>query len=233
MVEADASSFCCSANGVSLRRPQWEPVAAVWGRSRPHSGEVPWTGSRRPPRQCSDRNTERRHALVHSSQALSSIGLRTPTGQLEEFRMKTILSFVAASGLLIWSAGIGFAQQGGAPGGGTTGGSAGSTAPFGSSPGSAAPFGSSPGSAAPFGSSPSNPAAPGNSQGSDSRTGPGGGAWITGPGGTSSVERHDGSRPDRQDLTTGRADRGSCTTQTYRVPSEETGATTSVDVTRC
>jgi hypothetical protein len=145
--------------------------------------------------------------------------------------MKTILSFVAASGLLIWSAGIGFAQQGGTPGGGMTGGSAGSAAPFGSSPGSAAPFGSSPGSAAPFGSSPSNPAAPGNSR-SDDRIGPGGGAWITGPIGTGSVKR-DGSRSDQQDLTTGRADRGGCRTQTYQVPSEATGATTSVGVTRC
>ena len=146
--------------------------------------------------------------------------------------MKTILGFVAASGLVIWSAGIGVAQQSGAPGGGMTGGSAGSAAPFGSSPGSAAPFGSSPGSAAPFGSSPSNPAAPGNSR-SDNRLGPGGGASITGPVGSGSVKRRDGSPSDRQDLTTGRADRGGCITQTYRVPSEATGATTSVDVTRC
>ena len=60
----------------------------------------------------------------------------------------------------------------------------------------------------------------------------GGGAVVTGPG-NSVVERRDRVINRENDLTTGRADRGGCTTQTYRVPSEGTGDLTSVGVTRC
>jgi hypothetical protein len=61
-----------------------------------------------------------------------------------------------------------------------------------------------------------------------------GGAWITGPGnGGGVVERRDRTISRENDVTTGRADRGGCTTQVYRVPSEETGDTTSVAVMRC
>ncbi len=48
------------------------------------------------------------------------------------------------------------------------------------------------------------------------------------------MERRDRIINNRQnDVTTGRADRGGCSTQSYRVPSEETGDKTSVDVTCC
>jgi hypothetical protein len=161
--------------------------------------------------------------------------------------MKAIRSLVAVSGLLIGSAAIGYAQQGGAPQGGTTAGS-GSAAQFGSSPGSAAPLGSSP--TAPFGSSPReqlppNGSAPGEptvsgntgNTGNDRNGQPvvgGSGAWITGPGnGGGVVERHDHTISRENDVTTGRADRGGCTTQVYRVPSEATGDTTSINVVRC
>src|SRR5205823_13400792 len=69
--------------------------------------------------------------------------------------MKTVLSLVAATGLLIGSAAGGSAQQGAAPGG-MTGGSSGSVAQFGSSPGSAA---------SPNGSTPGEPAVSGNASG--------------------------------------------------------------------
>ena len=39
--------------------------------------------------------------------------------------------------------------------------------------------------------------------------------------------------PGQDDLTIGRGDRSGCTTQTYVVPSEQTGDKTSVGVTRC
>jgi hypothetical protein len=156
--------------------------------------------------------------------------------------MKAIVSLVAASGLLIGSAAIGYAQQGGAPHGGTTAGS-GSAAQFGSSPGSAAPFGSSPSQQMqPNGSAPGEPAVSGNAPGSSNtgidRNGQtvvgGSGAWITGPGNAGGVvERHDHTISRENDVTTGRADRGGCTTQVYRVPSEATGDTTSVNVVRC
>ena len=159
--------------------------------------------------------------------------------------MKAILSLVAASGLLIGSAAIGYAQQGGGASGGTTTGS-GSAAQFGSSPGSAAQFGSAPSQPAqpngsaptqqaqPNGSAPGEPAvAPGRTDRNDQTVGTGG-AWITTPGnGGGVVERRDRVISRENDLTTGRAGRGGCTTQVYRVPSEATGDKTSVDVVRC
>ena len=112
--------------------------------------------------------------------------------------MKTILSLVATTGLLIGWAAIGYAQQGSTPSG-------------------AAQQGSTPSAAAPFGSA-----------------GPSG--TIIGPdGGGGRIERRDRIHGDRgrDDVTIGRGDRGGCTTQTYVVPSEQTGDKTSVDVVRC
>jgi hypothetical protein len=149
--------------------------------------------------------------------------------------MKLLLSLVFA-GLLTASAAL--AQQGGAPSAGSTG-STGSAAQFGSSPGSAAQFGSSPPQQMqPNGSTPGEPAVSGKSPGpgntGNSETFGSGGAWITGPGnGGGVVERRDRVISRENDLTTGRADRGGCTTQVYRVPSEATGDTTSVSVVRC
>jgi hypothetical protein len=63
-----------------------------------------------------------------------------------------------------------------------------------------------------------------------------GNALVVGPGNqegrVGGRDRDDRIRSDRAGETTGRSDRGGCTTQTYRVPSEE-GGRTSVDVTRC
>jgi hypothetical protein len=59
---------------------------------------------------------------------------------------------------------------------------------------------------------------------------------IVAPGaGERRLEERDRLRrdPDRDDVTTGRGDRGGCTTQTYVVPSEKTGRKTSVAVVRC
>jgi hypothetical protein len=134
---------------------------------------------------------------------------------------------------------------------------------LGSTPSSAAQFGSSPSSAAgsapgqqlqPNGTVPGEPAVsnnapngttPGEPAVSNSTAGTsgnaparnsngqviGGGALITGPGNV--VEQRDRVIKHENDITTGRADHGGCTTQTYRVPSEATGDLTSVGVTRC
>jgi hypothetical protein len=127
--------------------------------------------------------------------------------------MKAIVSLVVASGLLIGSAAIGYAQQGAPPHGGTTAGS-GSAAQFGSSPGSAAPVGSSPSQQMqPNGSPPAEPTVSGNTgnTGNDRNGQPvvgGSGAWISGPGnGGGVVERHDHTITRENDVTTGRADR--------------------------
>jgi hypothetical protein len=150
--------------------------------------------------------------------------------------MKPLISLVFA-GLLTASAAL--AQQGGAPSAGSTG-SADSAAQFGSSPGSAAQSGSSPPQQMqPNGSTPAGePAVSGNSPGrgntGNSGTFGSGGAWITGPGNGGGVaERRDRVITRENGLTTGRADRGGCTTQVYRVPSEASGDTTSVSVVRC
>lgn len=154
--------------------------------------------------------------------------------------MKTILTLVAASGLLIGSATIGYAQSAGVPRGGMTPGS-GSSAQFGSVPGSAAPFGSSPDQQTHSnGSTPGEPAVSNDASGGgnmanerDDQTVGSGGAWLVAPStGRAAVERHDHTITRENDITTGRADRG-CTTQTYRVPSAATGDKTSVDVVRC
>jgi hypothetical protein len=131
-------------------------------------------------------------------------------------------------------------------------------AQLGSTPSGAAQFGSSPSSAAgsapgqqPNGTAPGEPAVSNNPSNGTAAGEPaisnggantparnssgqviGSGAVVTGPG-NSVVERRDRVINRENDLTTGRADRGGCTTQTYRVPSEATGDLTSVGVTRC
>jgi hypothetical protein len=131
--------------------------------------------------------------------------------------MKTILSLVATTSLLIGSAAIGYAQQG------HTGAAQGST------PSGAAQQGSTPSGAAPFGRN--LPGQQMQEHGDRDRNG-----LIVAPGaGERRVEERDRLRRDRGrgDVTVGRGDRGGCTTQTYVVPSERTGDKTSVGVTRC
>jgi|SRR5262249_26796401 len=147
--------------------------------------------------------------------------------------MKTILSLVAATGLLIGSAAIGYAQQGSRPTG---------AAQQGSTPSGAAGLGNTPSGAAQQGSTPTAP--PGSAdpsgtlhgqqmqeRGDRDRNG-----LIVAPGaGERRVEERDRIRRSRSqgDATIGRGDRGGCATQTYVVPSEKTGDKTSVGVTRC
>jgi hypothetical protein len=167
--------------------------------------------------------------------------------------MRTILSLAAATSLLIGQAATAYAQQAGTPGGVTSGPSVGGAAQLGTSPSSAAgsapgqqlqPNGTVPGEPAvsnnaPNGTTPGEPAVS-NSTAGTSGNAParnsngqviGGGALITGPGNV--VEQRDRVIKHENDITTGRADHGGCTTQTYRVPSEATGDLTSVGVTRC
>ena len=119
--------------------------------------------------------------------------------------MKTILWLVATTGLLIGSAAIGYAQQGSTSGGTAQQGSTfGGAAQQGSTFGGTAQQGSTFGGAAQQGGTTSGAAAPGR-----------------------------GVRLGQDDLTIGRGDRSGCTTQTYVVPSEQTGDKTSVGVTRC
>jgi hypothetical protein len=168
--------------------------------------------------------------------------------------MKTSLSLIAATALLIGSAALGYAQRGSAPSGANQQGSTPSAATQqGSTPSAATQQGSTPSAATQQGSTPSaatqegstssgatqegNTASGSAQQGSNSsqQGGAVGSGVIIAPGnGTNRVERdHIRSDRSRDDLTTGRADRGGCTTQTYVVPSEETGDKKSVGVVRC
>ena len=121
--------------------------------------------------------------------------------------MKTILWLVATTGLLIGSAAIGYAQQGITSGG---------TAQQGSTLGGAAQQGSTFGGTAQPGSTFGGAAQQGGTTSGAAAPGPG----VRG-------------NPGQDDLTIGRGDRSGCTTQTYVVPSEQTGDKTSVGVTRC
>jgi hypothetical protein len=146
--------------------------------------------------------------------------------------MKTILSLVATTGLLIGSAAIGYAQQGSRPTGAAQQGSTPSGAGLGNTPSGAAQQGSTPtapaGSAAPSGNLPGQQM---QERGDRARNG-----LIVAPGAAEGrVEERDRLRRDRgrNDVTVGRGDRDGCATQTYVVPSEKTGDKTSVGVTRC
>jgi hypothetical protein len=149
--------------------------------------------------------------------------------------MKTILSLVATTGLLIGSAAIGNAQQGSRPTGATQQGSTPSgAAGLANTPSGAAQQGSAPSGAAPAGSADPSDTLHGQQmqeRGDRDRNG-----LIIAPGaGERRVEERDRIRHSRSqgDATIGRGDRGGCATQTYVVPSEKTGDKTSVDVTRC
>jgi hypothetical protein len=149
--------------------------------------------------------------------------------------MKTILSLVATTGLLIGSAAIGYAQQGSTPTGAAQQGSIPSgAAGLGSTPSGAAQQGSTPSGAAPSGSAGPSGTLPGQQmQGRGDRDRNG---LIVAPGaGERRVEERDRTRRNRgqDDVTIGRGDRGGCATQTYVVPSEKTGDKTSIGVTRC
>jgi hypothetical protein len=119
--------------------------------------------------------------------------------------MKTILSLVATTGLLIGSAAIAYAQHGSTPTGAAPSGSAG-------------PSGTLPGQ---------------QMQGRSDRER--NGLIVAPGAGERRVEERDRTRRNcgQDDVTIGRGDRGGCATQTYVVPSEKTGDKTSVDVTRC
>jgi hypothetical protein len=147
--------------------------------------------------------------------------------------MKTILSLVATTGLLIGSAAIGYAHQGSRPT---------EAAQQGSTPSGEAGLGNNPGGAAQQGSTPTAPAGSADpsgtlhgqlmrERGDRDRNG-----LIVAPGaGERRVEERDRIRRSRShgDATIGRGDRDGCATQTYVVPSEKTGDKTSVGVTRC
>ena len=158
--------------------------------------------------------------------------------------MKTVLSLIAATALLIGPAALGYAQRGSTPSGATQQGSTPSAATQQeSTPSAATQQGSTPSGATQEGSTSSgttqerSTASGSAQQGSNSsqQGGAVGSGVIVGPGnGTTRVERdHIRSERSRNDLTTGRADRGGCTTQTYVVPSEKTGDKKSVGVVRC
>jgi hypothetical protein len=153
--------------------------------------------------------------------------------------MKTTISLVLAGGLLIGSAAIGYGQQAATPQGGTVSGPA---AQFGSKPSAGAQF-----SVPNAGSTAGEPAVS-NNPSSATRNSNGqtiGSGVVVGPSnnGVGVLERRDRTMTrnnnneriiaPQNDLTTGRADRGVCTTQTYQVPSEATGDLTPINITRC
>jgi hypothetical protein len=143
---------------------------------------------------------------------------------LEPSAMKTILSLVVTTGLLIGSAAT-YAQQGSTPTG---------AAQQGSTFSGAAQRGSTFSGAAPSDRAGQSGTLPGQQmqeRGARDRNG-----LIVAPGaGKRRVERRERIRRNRgqDDVTVGRGDRGGCTTQTYAIPSERTGNKTSVGVTRC
>jgi hypothetical protein len=194
-----------------------------------------------------------------SAQNMRSENNRKTSQYWDPSAMKTILWLVATTGLLIGSAAIGYAQQGSTSGGvAQQGSSFGGAARQGSAFGGAAQQGSTFGGTAQQGSTLGGAAQQGSTFGGTAQQGSTfggaaqqgstfdgaaqqgstfGGAGAAQQGGTTSGAAAPGrgvrGNPGQDDLTIGRGDRSGCTTQTYVVPSEQTGDKTSVGVTRC